>query len=433
MLKKFSFRSSKWQQVHLLTGVLVAIVVFPVIVFQIAQWQVSPLKQRIEALEKMLLVLMPSPPVSSQIPVLQSPSPKFSGTSSRRKTLRGVASQAALSNSSASQVTTSTSTLQISVIKELAALEKGRIEAENTIRIGMFQAIGAIALAGGLYFTWRNLKVTEDKQVAERFAKAIELLGNENIHIRLGAIYALERIANDSDKDYWQVIEVLTAYIRERSPWSSQLAKRHRIKCQSQQIDEDREISPPLPTDIQAVLTVLGRRRYTFKDGESLPLNLQDSDLRNANLNTSQKFQGANFTNANLQDADLENGNFQEAQFTNANLSRVWLRNANLQSAKLRRTVLREAVLTETILKSADLWRAKLEGADLRQAKLQQANLQSAILSEADLTEAELQDATLAGTKLDLVVGLTQEQLDQVSSYKRATLPKDLQRLEGSS
>lgn len=248
MLEKFSFHSSKRQQAHLLTGVLVAIVVFPVIVFQIAQWQVAPLKQRIEALEKILPVLMPSPPASSQTSVLQSPSPKFSVTSSRKKTLRGAASQALLSNSSASQVTTST--LQISVIKELAALEKGRIEAENTIRIGLFQAIGAIALAGGLYFTWRNLKVTEDKQVAERFAKAIELLGNENIHIRLGASYALERIANDSDKDYWQVIEVLTAYIREQSPWSSQIAKRHRIKRQSQQIDEDREISPPLPTDI---------------------------------------------------------------------------------------------------------------------------------------------------------------------------------------
>ena len=36
--------------------------------------------------------------------------------------------------------------------------------------------------------------------------------------IRLGGIYALERIAKDSEKDHGPIMEVLTAYVRENAP-----------------------------------------------------------------------------------------------------------------------------------------------------------------------------------------------------------------------
>jgi len=70
--------------------------------------------------------------------------------------------------------------------------------------------------AAAAYIAWRNLKATQEKQVAERFSKAVEQLGNKNIHTRLGGIYALEQIAKDAEeKYYWQVMETLTAYVRE--------------------------------------------------------------------------------------------------------------------------------------------------------------------------------------------------------------------------
>jgi len=128
--------------------------------------------------------------------------------------------------------------------EKLATLEKGRIDSENAIRTGLIQGIGGTVLLIGLYFTYQNLRATqrnieiaeakhfadrtaaaanlklaEAKQVTERFSKAVEMLSSGNIHTRLGGIYALERIAKDSDDDYWQVIEVLTAFVREESPW----------------------------------------------------------------------------------------------------------------------------------------------------------------------------------------------------------------------
>ena len=37
------------------------------------------------------------------------------------------------------------------------------------------------------------------------------------MEIRLGGIYALERISNESEKDYWPIMEILTAYVRKNS------------------------------------------------------------------------------------------------------------------------------------------------------------------------------------------------------------------------
>ncbi|MEH2069560.1 MAG: hypothetical protein V7K47_15585 [Nostoc sp.] len=64
----------------------------------------------------------------------------------------------------------------------------------------------------------QNAQAAQDKQITERFAKAIEQLGNEKIETRLGAIYTLERIAKDSKDDRWTIMEVLTAFVRENAP-----------------------------------------------------------------------------------------------------------------------------------------------------------------------------------------------------------------------
>ncbi len=100
----------------------------------------------------------------------------------------------------------------------------------------------AVFLAGvvglvGLYFTSRNLRQTrehtdrqlqqaEQGQITDRFTSAIEQLGSDKLEIRLGGIYALERIAGDSlamesspGRDYATIMEVLTAYVRENAPW----------------------------------------------------------------------------------------------------------------------------------------------------------------------------------------------------------------------
>ena len=62
---------------------------------------------------------------------------------------------------------------------------------------------------GTLYVTWRRViaaertaeaaqqtvAVAQEGQITERFTRAIEQLGSDKIAIRLGGIYALERVA----------------------------------------------------------------------------------------------------------------------------------------------------------------------------------------------------------------------------------------------
>jgi hypothetical protein len=101
-------------------------------------------------------------------------------------------------------------------------LEHDARKLENDARTALLQAVGGLALLIGLYFTARTWRTTQEGQITDRFTKAIDQLGKtgpENMAFRLGGIYALERIAKDSERNHWPIMEVLTAYVREKAPW----------------------------------------------------------------------------------------------------------------------------------------------------------------------------------------------------------------------
>jgi hypothetical protein len=50
-----------------------------------------------------------------------------------------------------------------------------------------------------------------------------------NLEVRLGAIYALERIAQDSERDHIPIMETLCAYIRENSHWREPTESPHSL------------------------------------------------------------------------------------------------------------------------------------------------------------------------------------------------------------
>lgn len=146
------------------------------------------------------------------------------------------------------------------VDRDIAGAAKGKLTAEtrlkatNDVRTTLLQGLGGSFFLFTAFFTWRQLRVSqrqlqlsEDQQIGERFTRAIDQLGNDKLDLRLGGIYALERIASDSDRDYDVVAEVLTAFVRTRAPWP-------RLAGSTSEPQE----APP--SDIQAVLTVLGRR-----------------------------------------------------------------------------------------------------------------------------------------------------------------------------
>ena len=76
----------------------------------------------------------------------------------------------------------------------------------------------------------------------------IDQSGNPAIEIQLGGIYALERIANESEKDYWPIMEILTAYVRNNYSVDSQLKENNLgIKAISTEIQADKNIPKKVP------------------------------------------------------------------------------------------------------------------------------------------------------------------------------------------
>lgn len=64
----------------------------------------------------------------------------------------------------------------------------------------------------------RTHDLTEQGLVTGRYTAAIEQLGSDKLDIRLGGVYALERIARDSARDHPTVMDVLAAFVTRAFP-----------------------------------------------------------------------------------------------------------------------------------------------------------------------------------------------------------------------
>ena len=168
--------------------------------------------------------------------------------------------------------------------------------------------------------------------------------GEIPLEIRLGGIYALERISKESEEDYWPIIEILTAYVRKNSPAKREL-KENNHTTEPVSIDiQDKENTKSevsevkkLPLDIEAIVTVIRRREKYYGNGETNSLDLQEvcfqgADLRKANLRR------ANLKGADLKETKLIDANFREANLKGANLRDAYLMRANLKGADLKET-----------------------------------------------------------------------------------------------
>jgi uncharacterized protein YjbI with pentapeptide repeats len=234
----------------------------------------------------------------------------------------------------------------------------------------------------------QDAKQTETRLTSERFSRATEQLGHESIHVRLGGIYSLEQIAKDSPEDHWTVIEVLSAFIREEA-------------TEQTLVDVKATKSPILRTDIQAALTVIGRRENR-REPSAIHLsqtNLRKVSLLKANLNGALLLE-TKLVEANLIETNLNSAYLVRVDFTEAHLERSILSRANLEEAILYKTNLKGADLKEAYLYGADLGGANLERADLRAARLFKANLVGANLVNTNLKGAYLGGANLCGVDL---------------------------------
>ena len=88
------------------------------------------------------------------------------------------------------------------------------LSARNDVRTTLIQAVGGLALAGGLVLTYRTYLLNRSTTVTEVYTNAVEQLGHEKAPVRLGAIHALAHLGQDNPARRQTVIDVLCAYLR---------------------------------------------------------------------------------------------------------------------------------------------------------------------------------------------------------------------------
>ena len=295
--------------------------------------------------------------------------------------------------------------------------EKDKAELLNANRENIFKGIQTIAglgVVGTAYLAWRNSQLTEDKNVTERFSKAVEMLADEKLEVRLGGIYSLERIAKDSKEDHPVILEVLAAFIRERSALRTEQHQSFVTSFLSRQDSQNGNVQIPakLSLDIQSALTVIGRR--TPQENEST-INLANANIRGADLNAAN-LSNTDLSGANLCGANLCGVNLRDANLIYADLSNAYLRYADFYNTFCRGVRLHGADLSGVNLSKTSFPYADLSGADLSSVKLhgvslRDANLCGARLYDANLRGARLYDANLCGADLNGARNLTKEQL----------------------
>jgi hypothetical protein len=230
-------------------------------------------------------------------------------------------------------------------------LEDDRLRLQN-VRIGLLQAVAGVAVIAAVVVTWQQLEtdrrqlrqqleVAGQEQASERFARALDQLGSEQLDVRLGGIYGLERIAARASGEamaaggayrlpyegsgdphpagWWasqdrvQVFEILSAYVRTTS-------HRPPIGPAGSNSLQGRQ------ADVNAAMTVLARR--TVLDGDP-PLDLSGSVLPGARLGS------AKLAGADLRGADVRGTSLQQAQLAGVHLEQSLLCGTQFQGADL--------------------------------------------------------------------------------------------------
>lgn len=243
--------------------------------------------------------------------------------------------------------------------------KKERAQAGVTLLQTIATSVGGIAVFWNIVLARRQMAIahrqTELAQdqmeiirsqiINEWFSTAIEQLGSSQLAVRVGAIYALARLAKDSPRDCWTIMEMLVFFLREQCPCpEGSTGRRHQSH---------------VPKDVQAAVLVLGQRDAD-QDPEKSHLHLIHNDLRGVSF-VEGDFRNAYFYESNLSGANFYRANLQGANFWKADLSYANLKECQLDGAILSKANLGTAKgLTVEQVKMARKWDDAIYSEDFR-------------------------------------------------------------------
>ncbi|MEU5554103.1 pentapeptide repeat-containing protein [Micromonospora sp. NPDC047793] len=282
---------------------------------------------------------------------------------------------------------------------------KEKTDARNGTRQVLLAAAGGTAALMGLLFTARTFRLTRRGQLTDRYSRATAQLASEKQTERLAGIYALEHVMAESVRDHGAVVAILAAFVRERRPLSGVCGDSVLVDKESARVEAEKggvdaagrsAIAKQFPSDVQAALTVLGRRP---RRPEQYGVDLRNSDLTGADLS------GTYFPNLLIEYSFLSGANLSEAELTGLVANNADLEGVNLRKARLKNAQLREVVAHGACLDGAQFGDADFHGSVFREISAVGANFRGAVMDyavfdESNFGKCDMREASLIGASV---------------------------------
>lgn len=261
---------------------------------------------------------------------------------------------------------------------------------ETLRNVGLLLA-GAIAFVLACWRGWvaERQSVTAQQQAEtaqqgllyDRYQRGVQMLGDRNLAVRLGGIYALRRLSEDEPERYHvEVMRLFCAFVRNPPDNDYEGST-------SENADNPPHPRVSLREDVQAVLDAVGSRRSRQKkqEGEQrFHLDFHEADLRGGRFSGMNLSSSKWLTFSGLSKPEL----FGHAQATN--LSGAKLCGAHLDFSELANADLEGACLCNAWLLSTDLSESNLAGAKFHGAIMIGAEISGAKFSTSNGTNPAL-------------------------------------------
>src|SRR3989339_247908 len=329
--------------------------------------------------------------------------------------------------------------------------KKEKLEAIKDIRSNVIYIAGGILAIIGIYLTWRRTKaldkqniINEDNNnknlILQQFSKASELLKDENIAARLSGIYLFEKIMSTNEEYHWPIIELLTAYVREKRDNKKydcdfskeedhlnieydEVTKTNFYEIINYEYDgkggeipiKKRYLRVPVEKDIQAILTILGRRSRKLEKHEESEENLEEiiSELQNAIINKSKREETQVISNK------LVIG-MNRIELNNVNMYKVNLRNCHFENTVFSNVIFENAYCENTHFENSDFTNAHFKNAICRHAHFEYASYSFANFENTSFQNANFQNTYCYSTNFKNATRITAEQLSNANTLYRA-------------
>ena len=164
----------------------------------------------------------------------------------------------------------------------------------------------------------------------ERYQKAAEMLGNENLFVRLGGVYTLQALIEEYPEQYYvSCMRLLCAFVRTPP------VDKHLPLVSEEETSGSLRLS--LRGDVQAVMDMMRSRDdklIAFEKKSAFQLDFRGAALKEGNLR-SVNLSGADLRGANLSRAYAKGANLSHTGLSDANLSGAWLAASDLSGSYL--------------------------------------------------------------------------------------------------